>query len=181
MSACSLGPALTPLLIDAARPCRHVAGDRWYVDETYIKVSGRWRYLYRAVDQDGQVIDVMLSEHRDALAAYRFFARALLVASAPVEVVTDQAKAYPAVIDELGPQAFHNIEKYANNRVEADHGRLKARLRPMRGLQTNRTARVIVTGHSFVQNLRRGFYELAIDVPPRDRLAAAFAELASTI
>jgi IS6 family transposase len=102
-------------------------------------VSGRWRYLYRAVDSDSQVIDVMLSELRDGLAAYRFFARALLVASAPVEVVTDRAKAYRAVIDELAPQAFHNVEKYANNLVEGDHGRLTARLRPMRGCR--RTAR----------------------------------------
>ena len=55
----------TPLLIDAARPCRHVAGDRWCVDETYVKVAGRWVYLYRAIDQYGQVIDVLVSEKRD--------------------------------------------------------------------------------------------------------------------
>ena len=53
----------TPLLIDAARPCRHATGDRWFVDETYVKVASRWRYLYRAIDQYGQVIDVLLTEH----------------------------------------------------------------------------------------------------------------------
>jgi DDE domain len=58
----------TPLLIDAARPCRHAAGDRWFVDETYVKVAGRWVYLYRAIDQDGQVIDVLVSEKRDLAA-----------------------------------------------------------------------------------------------------------------
>ena len=67
----------TPQLVDAARPSRHSGGDRWFVDETYLKVSGEWRYLYRAVDQFGQVIDVMLSERRDGPAARRFFQGAL--------------------------------------------------------------------------------------------------------
>ena len=65
---------LTPLLVDAARPCRHAVGDRWYWDETYVKVAGRWRYLYRAVDQHGQNIDVYVSARRDTRAAQRFFA-----------------------------------------------------------------------------------------------------------
>jgi IS6 family transposase len=63
----------TPLLAEAARPCRHAVGDRWQVDETYVKIAGRWRYLYRAIDQFGQVIDVFLSPRRDATAARRFF------------------------------------------------------------------------------------------------------------
>jgi IS6 family transposase len=67
----------TPLLADAARPCRHLVGDRWFVDETYVKVAGRWRYVYRAVDQLGQVIDVFVSPRRDAAAAQRFFQRAI--------------------------------------------------------------------------------------------------------
>src|SRR3978361_2167973 len=58
----------TPLLIDAARPCRHTPGDRWFVDETYVKVAGRWAYLYRAIDQFGQVIDVLVSDKRDLAA-----------------------------------------------------------------------------------------------------------------
>jgi transposase-like protein len=66
----------TPLLADAARPCRHAVGDRWQVDETYVKVAGRWRYVYRAIDQFGQVIDVFVSQRRDATAARRFFERA---------------------------------------------------------------------------------------------------------
>jgi transposase-like protein len=67
----------TPLLADAARPCRHRVGDRWQVDETYVKVAGRWRYVYRAIDQFGQVIDVLVSRCRDANAARRFFEQAL--------------------------------------------------------------------------------------------------------
>src|ERR1700730_11959506 len=113
----------TPQLVDAARPSRHSGGDRWFVDETYVKVAGVWKYLYRAVDQFGQVIDVMLSSRRDANAALRFFQAALLRAARPVEVTTDRAAIYPPVLDDFLPGAFHSMEKYANNRVEADHGR----------------------------------------------------------
>ena len=67
----------TPLLAEAARPCRHRAGGRWFVDETYVRVAGRWRYVYRAIDQFGQVIDVYVSPRRDARAARRFFKRAM--------------------------------------------------------------------------------------------------------
>ena len=171
----------TPLFADAARPCRHATGDRWFVDETYLKVAGSWRYLYRAVDQYGQVIDVLLSERRDAAAARRFFTRALTHGPSPVEVTTDKAAVYLGVLDELVPAAAHVTEQYANYRVESDHGRLKARLRPMRGLKRLRSARVIAAGHGFVQNLRRGHYELATDTPTPLRLADAFTELALTI
>ena len=171
----------TPLLIDAARPCRHTTGDRWFVDETYIKIAGRWVYLYRAIDQYGQVIDVLVSRTHDLAATRRFFARALEHAPRPTEVSTDQAPAYPRVLDELLPAACHVTEQYSNNPVEADHGRLKARLRPMRGLKRFRSARVITAGHAFVQNLRRGHYELGLDVDPRHRLLAAFTELVLAI
>jgi transposase-like protein len=92
----------TPLLADAARPCRHAVGDRWQVDETYVKVAGRWRYVYRAIDQFGQVIDVFVSSRRDAGAARRFFQQAIGATNViPAEVATDQARLYPAVLDEL--------------------------------------------------------------------------------
>jgi transposase, IS6 family len=82
----------TPLLAEAARPCRHAVGDRWQVDETYGKVAGRWRYVFRAIDQFGQVIDVFVSQRRDAKAARRFFERAIgATKRTPVEVVTDKA------------------------------------------------------------------------------------------
>jgi len=171
----------TPQLVDAARPSRHSGGDRWFVDETYLKVSGEWRYLYRAVDQFGQIIDVMLSECRDAKAARRFFEGASVCAARPVEVTTDRAAIYPPVLDELLPGVLHNIKKYANNQIEADHGRLKARLRPMLGLKTDRNAGVIATGHAFIQNLRRGHYQLGIEAAPKHRLADAFHELALAI
>ena len=96
---------------------------------------------------------------------------------APAEVITDRAPALANVIEELIPAAFHNTGQYENNRCEADHGRLKARLRPMRGLKTDRTASVVIRGHAFVQNLRRGHYELGVETVPVYRLATAFDEL----
>ena len=171
----------TPLLVDAARPCRLPVGNRWYVDETYVKVAGKWRYVYRAVDELGQVIDVYVSPRRDSTAARRFFTSAITSHGAPREIVTDRAPALLAVVDDLLTASHHETEKYANNRVEADHGRLKARLRPMRGLKRDHTARVIMRGHAFMQNLRRGHYELGVEARPLRRVATAFSELAKVI
>jgi transposase, IS6 family len=171
-----------PLLADAARFGRHRVGDRWHVDETYVKVAGRWVYLYRAVDQYGQVIDVYASTRRDTETARRFFQRARKATGVvPVEVITDRAPTYPRVLDQLWPAAWHHIERYANNRVEADHAQLKRRLRPMRGIKTITGLRVLATGHAFVQSLRRGHYEIATDQPTNLRLPVAFRELASAI
>jgi transposase-like protein len=96
----------------------------------------------------------------------------------PEEVVTDKAHALVRVVAELLPGALHDTSHYANNRVECDHGRLKARLRPMRGLKTDGTASVVIRGHALIQNLRRGHY--TFDGEPRSRnlrVAAAFDEL----
>jgi transposase-like protein len=156
----------TPLLAEAARPCRHGVGDRWQVDETYVKVAGQWHYVYRAVDQFGQVVNVFISPRRDVRAARRFLERAIGTTKIrPIEVVTDQAPTYPVLLEELLPAAWHRTDRYANNRVEAAHGRLKARLRPMRGLKRDRSAKVIIAGHAFVQNVRRGYYELVAEKP----------------
>ncbi len=99
----------------------------------------------------------------------------------PVEVVTDKSPVYPRVLDEVVPAAWHHVERYANNRIEADHSRLKQRLRPMRGLRTDRNATVIITGIAFMQNLRRGHYELGVDFPRHLRVAGAFTELMRAI
>ena len=158
------------------------SGDRWQVDETYVKVAGRWRYVYRAIDQFGQVIDVFVSA-----AARRYGGPPVLRAGhrhdqgGTGEVATDRAPTYPTVLDELLPAAWHRTDRYANNRVEADHGRLKARLRPMRGLKQDRSARVVIAGHALVQNVRRGHYELAVEEPATRRVAVAFDELALVI
>jgi transposase, IS6 family len=96
-------------------------------------------------------------------------------------VSTDRAPAYPRVLDELLPSACHVMERYGNNPIESDHGRLKSRLRSMRGLKRLRSARVISAGHAFVQNIRRGHYELSMKLDPQHRLPAAFAELSLAI
>lgn len=172
----------TPLLVDAARPRRHSVAGRWFVDETYVKVAGKWHYVYRAVDERGQVIDVFISQRRDIAAARTFFSRVLLDHGEPDEVITDLAHALETVIEELIPDAFHNTQQYANNRVECDHGRLKSRLRPMRGLKTERTASVVIRSHAFIQNLRRGHYELGNETRHQHlRVSAAFDELTNTI
>jgi transposase-like protein len=134
----------TPLLIDAARPCRHAPGDRLFVDETYAKIAGQWVYLYRAIDQFRQVIDVLVSEKRDLAAC-------------------------------------HVTEQYGNNPIEADHGRLKSRLRTMRVLKQLGCARVISAGHAFIQNIRRGHYEIGAEETVNVRLRAAFDELTLAI
>ena len=102
--------------------------------------------------------------------------RAVEIRPSPIEVVTDRAPVYPRVVDELAPVARHATERYANNLIEVDHGRLKARLRPMRGLKRLASARTIVAGHAVVQNLRCGHYELTTELPTHQRLRAAFAE-----
>jgi transposase-like protein len=109
----------TPLLAEAARPCRHAVGDRWQVDETYVKVAGQWRYVYRAIDQFGQVVDVFVSTRRDADAAERFFQQAIGVTRVrPVEVTTDRAPVYPAVLEVLLPgcgvrKCVHAARRYS--------------------------------------------------------------------
>ena len=121
------------------------------------------------------------TEPRDFTAAHRFFAAAITAHGTPDEVVTDLAQALETAIEEVAPRAFHNTAQYANNRVECDHGRLKARLRPMRGLKTDRTASVVIAGHALMQNVRRGHYELGIEAAPRLRVRDAFNELIETI
>jgi len=170
----------TPLLAVAARPCRHAVGQRWFVDETDVKVSGRWRYVYRAVDQFGQVIDVFVSLQRDVVAARRFFERAIgTTKTMPVEIVTDQAPTYPMVLEALLPAAWHRTGQDANNRIEADHAQLKRRLRAIRGIKTRTGLCMVAAGHSPPSRIcGRGHYEVAVDQRAGRRLAVAFVGLA---
>jgi len=98
----------TPLLIEAARPCRHRVGGHWSVDESYVKVSGSWRYVYRAVDQDGQVIDVFVSKRRNLKATTKFFANATRSHGEPAKITTDRAYALVLVVSELLSDAIHD-------------------------------------------------------------------------
>ena len=122
---------------------------------------------------------MFIATRRDATAARRFFEQAIGTTKVrAAEVTTDRAPVSTAVLEELLPSAWHRTDQYANNRVEADHGRLKSRLRPMRGLKQDRSARVIIGGHALVQNVRRGHYERAAEEPQSLRLAVAYDALA---
>lgn len=124
---------------------------------------------------------MLVSQKRDLAATRRFLTCAFEHGPRPAEVITDKAAVYPPVLEELVPGAWHHSERYANNPLEADHDRLKSRLRPMRGLKRLRSARVISAGHAFVQNIRRGHYELGVDGPPPLRVAVSFDELTPAI
>jgi IS6 family transposase len=112
----------TPQLIEAARPCRHSVSDRWFVDETYVKVAGVWRYVYRAVDQYGQVIDVYVSKRRNIGAAKHFFTTALIAHGRPAEITTNLAAPLLRVIDELLPEVIHDTDQCSNNSIDRDQG-----------------------------------------------------------
>ena len=124
---------------------------------------------------------MFVSQRRNIAAARKFFGDALTAHGVPDEVITDLAQALETAIEMEIPDAFHNTEQYANNRVEGDHGRLKARLRPMRGLKRDRTTSVVIRGHAFIQNIRRGHYELGIAANQHLRITNAFGELAEVI
>ncbi len=125
-----------PLITDQLRAKRrgHV-GRSWYVDETYVKVHGKWCYLYRAIDHDGNLVDCMLSEKRNMEAAKRFFKQAVETAGyAPERVTTDGHDSYPrAILETLGSAVVHRCNPYLNNRLEQDHRGIKQRYYPMRG------------------------------------------------
>ncbi len=174
--------AFTPRFIAAARAHRTTVGDRWRVDETYLKIGGRTRYLFRAIDEHGQIVDVYLSDRRDAAAAQRFFEGAMGISGrAPRRVTTDKAKCYPPALRAVLPLAQHRTSKYLNNGLERDHQHLKGRVRPMRRFKTVGGAHIFCRGHTLIRNLGRGFSSLTAEISPRRRLATAWSALAATL
>jgi putative transposase len=152
---------LLPVMGDALRKRRHGtrrgAGISWYIDETYLKVRGRWCYLYRAIDRDGNLIDAMLSEHRDMQAAKAFFrsARATM-GFRPDRVTTDGHGSYPrAIRTVLGKTVRHRTSAYLNNRLEQDHRGIKGRIRCMRGFKSHDAAERFCREHGELRNLLR--------------------------
>jgi putative transposase len=126
-----------PLLAERLRSRRRGQGGcrSWYLDETYVKVSGHWRYLYRAIDRDGNLLDSMLSEQRDRSAARLFLRRLLEVTTdKPLRLTTDRHPAYGKAIRWiLGRKVLHRQSQYLNNRIEQDHRPIKQRYYPMLG------------------------------------------------
>jgi len=149
-----LTPALTKTL---RRRRRGKVGRSWYVDETYLKVRGRWVYLYRAIDRSGVLVDVLLSETRDMAAAQAFFRSAKAVtAVTPTRVTTDGHDSYPrAIRSELGKHVRHRTSRYLNNRLEQDHRGIKGRYRPMRGFKCVRSAARFCRGCDELRNFLR--------------------------
>src|SRR5579871_5866304 len=159
---------LTPALAESLRRRRRgKVGRSWYVDETYIKVHGQWRYLYRAIDRSGALVDVMFSEHRDMDAAKAFFESAKMVTGiTPDRVTTDGHDSYPrAIRTELGEAVRHRTSRYLNNRLEQDHRGLKGRYRPMRGLKCPRSAARFCRGYDELGNYLRPRFHRNQNVP----------------
>ncbi len=128
-----------PLIANQLRAKRPgQVGTSWHVDETYMKVQGKWCYLSRAIDRNGNLVDSMLSQKRDMDAAKRFFQQALeTVGQAPERVTTDGHDSYPRAIREvLGSEVLHQCNRYLNNRLEQDHRGIKQRYSPMRGFKS---------------------------------------------
>src|ERR1700704_254448 len=149
---------LTPSLIDSLRRRRKGRiGKSWYVDETYVKVNGRWCYLYRAIDRFGALVDVRLSEKRDMAAAKAFFRSAKAVTGiTPARVTTDGHDSYPrAIRTELGEAVRHRTNQYLNNRIEQDHRGIKGRYQPMRGFKSGASAARFCRGYDELRNFLR--------------------------
>lgn len=138
--------------------------ESWRVDETYVRVGGKWKYLFRAVDKHGQLIDLMLCDRRNTRAAYRFLRKAVKTISdyPPESITTDKLASYPKVIRRLqaeGPlpkEVVHRTSKYLNSIIETDHGALKCVIRPTRGFQSMKTARATTKGFEVMRMIRRG-------------------------
>ena len=149
---------LTPALAENLRRRRRgKVGRSWYVDETYIRVHGRWKYLYRAIDRDGALVDVMLSEHGDLAATKAFFRSAKAVTGVmPDRVTTDGHDAYPrAIRTVLGKHLRHRTNSYLNNRLEQDHRGIKGRCRPMLGFKSATSAKRYCRSHDELRNFLR--------------------------
>jgi transposase-like protein len=135
----------------------------WRVDETYVRVGGQWKYLFRAIDKHGELIDFMLLDRRNTRAAYRFLGKALNTMRnwPPQSITTDKLGSYPKAIRRLQREGTlsqkikHRSSKYLNNIIEADHGGIKRVIRPTRGFQTMRTAYATIKGFEIMRMIRR--------------------------
>ena len=153
---------LVPLLDKAFRRHKRTGGRRWRMDETYIKVKGQWKYLYRAVDTSGQTIDFLLAAKRDTAAALRFFRKAIRHHGEPEVVNIDKSGANTAALGMLNTDKPYEEaiivrqSKYLNNLVEQDHRNIKRRTRLMLGFSSFRRAQTILAGIELIHMIRKG-------------------------
>ncbi|REH35602.1 putative transposase [Paraperlucidibaca baekdonensis] len=157
-------------------------GDTFYLDEVFIKINGKQHYLWRAVDQDGEVVDVFVQSRRNGTAAKQFFKRLLRSSGGePRTIVTDKLASYRVAQRELMPTAHHNTAKYANNRVEQSHELTRFRERGMRRFKSPSHAQLFLTNHAAVSNLFNLGRHLTSASHYRRSRAAAFATWRSVV
>jgi putative transposase len=152
-------------------------GDTFFIDEVFVKINGKQHYLWRAVDQDGEVVDVYLQARRDGKAAKRFFKRLLRShRGEPRKIVTDKLRSYGVAHRELIPEAIHDTSQYANNRAEQSHEATRVRERGMRKFKSVKQAQSFLIGHAAVQNLFNLGRHLVRAEHYRNLRVSAFAE-----
>jgi putative transposase len=138
---------------------KRTVGKSWRMDETYIKIKGQWRYLYRAVDRNGQTVDFLLTAHRDKQAALRFFRKAVRQHGLPDKVTIDKSGANAAALESLQKETGHVIKirqsKYLNNLIEQDHRAVKRIVRPMLGFKSFRSARITLQGIELMHRIKK--------------------------
>jgi transposase-like protein len=149
-----------PVLAAVFRKRKRQVGGSWRMDETYIKVSGQWKYLYRAVDRAGDTIDFLLTAKRDLAAARRFLERAINLHDVPLKITIDKSGANTAAIESVKRDACVDIvmrqSKYLNNIVEQDHRAIKRITRPMMGFKSFWNARIIIGGIETMHMIKKG-------------------------
>ena len=152
-------------------------GDTFYIDEVFVKINGRQHYLWRAVDQDGEVVDVYLQAKRDGAAAKRFFRRLLRSQGGePRKIVTDKLRSYSVAHRDVIPETIHITDRYANNRAEQSHEATRARERGMKKFKSVSQAQRFVTAHAAVSNLFNLGRHLVRAQHYRDLRISAFSE-----
>ncbi|MFL9913246.1 IS6 family transposase [Paraburkholderia sp. RL17-337-BIB-A] len=151
---------LLPVLEKAFRRHKRPVGRNWRVDETYIKIKGHWKYLYRAVDKAGQTVDFLLRAHRDKPAAQRYFEKSIDQNGEPKTVTIDKSGANLAALEALNAERDTPIEirqnKYLNNIIKQDHRAIKRRTRPLLGFKTFRCARILLGGIELIHMIAKG-------------------------
>jgi putative transposase len=164
---------ILPVLAGVFRQHKRAVGRNWRMDETYVRVGGQWRYLYRAVDSLGHTVDFLLTARRDARAALRFFERAINLHGLPEKITIDRSGANTAavrsLIDDTGAGIELRQSKYLNNLVEQDHRAVKRRTRSMLGFRNFRSAARLITGIEIMHMIRKG----QLDCPDRHSASAA--------
>lgn len=149
-----------PLLEKVFRKHQRAVSGSWRMDETYIKIKGAWKYLYRAVDKEGKTVDFLLTAKRDKAAAVRFFEKAMKASGVPEKVTMDKSGANKAAMDEINARGEMPIivrqVKYLNNIVEQDHRAIKRVTKPMLNFKSFRAARNVLAGIELMHMIRKG-------------------------